>query len=199
MTQRVPLARIAIAIADHLIPLTPEQRDDAIARALILVDDDTDPDRPIPYKLADYEVVGTTRSGAKMVRHRRSHEDRHPVTACNDVPEPMLNGTPLEMRSVPVDASDFEEPKTPNRPSPRRVAQTRKAASAEIDATARSIVAVLSSYPNGLNKAGLANALNMDVAGYRFQAALRYVVNSGRIRATGVTNARRYFLATKGV
>ena len=176
MTAKVPLARIAIAIADHLIPLTPEQRDDVIARALILVDDDTDPDKPIPYKLADYEVVGTTRSGAKMVRHRRSHEDRHPVTACSDVPEPT-------------------ESTSQERPSPRRVADTRKAASDAIDAAARSIVGVLSGYPNGLSKGQLASALNFEVGNYRYLAALRYVVSSGQIRAEGNTNSRRYFPA----
>ena len=154
MTAKVPLARIEIAIADYLIPLTPEQRDDVIVRALCVVEDGSPAaDTPIPY-------VPT---------------ERHPVTACDDVPEPVAQ----------------------ERPSRRRVAATRKAATAEIEAAARSIVEVLSGHTEGMTKGQLANALNMDVGGYRFKDALHHVVSSGRIRATGNTINRRYLPAAK--
>ena len=152
-----PLARIAIAIADYLLPLTETQRDDVIARALCVVEDDSPAaDTPIPYRVT---------------------ERQPPVSACDDVPEPA----------------------TPARPSRRRVAATRKAATAEIEAAARSIVEVLSGHTEGMTKAGLANALNMDVGGYRFKDALHHVVSSGRIRAQGNTNSRRYMPAKQGV
>ena len=52
-----PLARIAIAIADHLIPLTEAQRDDVIARALCVVEDGSPAaDRPIPYRVTEPAV-----------------------------------------------------------------------------------------------------------------------------------------------
>lgn len=154
MTQRVPLARIAIAIADYLIPLTDDQRDDVIVRALCVVEDGSPAaDRPIPY-------VPT---------------ERHPVTACDDVPEPS----------------------TPMRPSPRRVSDRRLEASTVIEAAAKSIVAVLSDHPEGLTKRALAVAVNLPVGEYRFKAALESVVHSGRVRAQGNTFSRRYMPAGK--
>jgi hypothetical protein len=149
-----PLARIAIAIADYLIPLTEAQRDDVIVRALCVVEDGSPAaDRPIPY-------VPT---------------ERHPVTACDDVPEPS----------------------TPMRPTPQRVAQTRAAATDAIEAAARSIVEVLSDHPEGLTKGALAVALNFERTNGRFLAALHDVVHSGRVRAQGNTTSRRYFTAGK--
>lgn len=108
-------------------------------------------------------------------------ERQSPVAACDEEPEPML----------------ADEPTGSARPSPRRVSALRQAATAEIEAAARSIVEVLSGHSNGLTKGQLASALTMDVAGHRFLAALRHVVNSGRIRAQGNTNSRRYFPAGK--
>lgn len=149
-----PLARIAIAIADHLIPLTEAQRDDVIVRALCVVEAGSPAaDRPIPY-------VPT---------------GRHPVTACDDVPEPS----------------------TPMRPTPQRVAQTRAAATDAIEAAARSIVEVLSDHPDGLTKGALAVALNFERTNGRFLAALHHVVNAGRVRAQGNTHNRRYYPAGK--
>ena len=138
-----PLSRIAIAIADYLIPLTADQRDDVIVRAMCLVDDPKD--RTIPYQ-------------------------------------------PTE----PV------EPVEPMRPTSSRVAAGRKAATAEIEAAARSIVEVLSGHKDGLTKGALASALNLDTTSGRFNASLRHVVASGRIRAQGITNNRRYFPAANG-
>lgn len=149
-----PLARIAIAIADHLIPLTEAQRDDVIVRALCVVEAGSPAaDRPIPY-------VPT---------------ERHPVTACDDVPEPS----------------------TPMRTSPRRVSARRLEASTAIEAAAKSIVAVLSDHPEGLTKRALAAAVNLAVWEYRFKAALESVVNAARVRATGNTYNRRYYPAGK--
>lgn len=148
-----PLSRIAIAIADYLIPLTADQRDDVIVRAMCLVDDPKD--RQIPYRVTDPQ----------------------PVSAGDDVPH--------------------EDP-APVRPTRARVSATRAAASSEIEAAARSIVEVLSGHKEGMTKGALAAALNFDPLSRRFVAALHHVVNAGRIRATGVTNARRYFPATKG-
>jgi hypothetical protein len=149
-----PLARIAIAIADYLIPLTEAQRDDVIVRALCVVEDGSPAaDRPIPY-------VPT---------------ERHPVTACDDVPEPS----------------------TPMRPSPRRVSDRRLEASTVIEAAAKSIVAVLSDHPDGMTRRALAAAVNLPVGEYRFKAALDSVVHSGRVRAQGNTFSRRYMPAGK--
>jgi len=147
-----PLSRIAIAIADYLIPLTADQRDDVIVRAMCLVDDPED--RQIPYRVTD----------------------PLPVSAGDDVPH--------------------EDP-APVRPTRARVSATRAAASSEIEAAARSIVEVLSGHEDGLTKGALASALNFDSTSGRFVAALRHVVTSGRIRAQGNTNSRRYFPAGK--
>lgn len=150
-----PLARIAIAIADHLIPLTEAQRDDVIARALCVVEDGSPAaDTPIPYVPTQIQP---------------------PVAACDDVPEPS----------------------TPMRPSPRRVSALRQAATAEIEAAARSIVEVLSGHRDGMSKGQLAVALNFEPLNRRFVAALHHVVNAGRVRAQGNTNCRRYFTAGK--
>lgn len=149
-----PLARIAIAIADHLIPLTEAQRDDVLVRALCVVEAGSPAaDTPIPYRVTEPAV-----------------------SAGDDVPEPSA----------------------PMRPSPRRVSARRLEASTVIEAAAKSIVAVLSDHPDGMTKRALAAAVNLPVGEYRFKASLESVVNSGRIRATGVTNARRYYPATKG-
>jgi hypothetical protein len=52
-----PLARIAIAIADYLSPLTEAQRDDVIVRALCVVEDDSPAaDTPIPYRVTEPAV-----------------------------------------------------------------------------------------------------------------------------------------------
>ena len=146
-----PLSRIAIAIADYLIPLTADQRDDVIVRAMCLVDDPED--RPIPYQPTEQAAT-----------------------------------EPVE----PV------EPVEPMRPTSSRVAAGRKAATAEIEATERSIVEVLSSHPEGMTRGQLATALNFETTSRRFVAALHHVVNAGRIRATGVTNARRFYPAKEG-
>lgn len=150
-----PLSRIAIAIADYLIPLSEDQRDDVIARALCVVEDST---YPIPYKLTD--------------------KAQPSVRAADEYPQPT-------------------EPATPARPTPRRVSARRLEASTVIDAAANSIVAILSGHPEGLTKVALAAATNMPIAEYRFKAALDLVIHAGRIRATGVTNARRYYPAGK--
>lgn len=142
-----PLARIAIAIADYLIPLTADQRDDVIARAMCLVADPKD--RPIPYQLTEQAAT-----------------------------EPV-------------------EPVEPMRPTSSRVAAGRKAATAEIEAAARSIVEVLSGHNDGLTKGALASALNFEPLNRRFVAALHHVVNAGRVRAQGNTNSRRYLPAGK--
>lgn len=188
MPERLPLSRTAIAIADHLIPLTPEQRDDVIVLALCIVGDDSDPGEPIPYKLAGGEVVGTTLSGVKVVRTRR-----HPVSACDDVPEPMLDGAPIPMESIPVEATG--DPSEPLRP--RRVSAKGKPVSSATEAVARSIVEVLSGHPGGLSKGALASALNFSPGDSRYQTALRFVISADRIRATGSTNQRRYYPAGK--
>jgi hypothetical protein len=78
MTTRVPLARIAIAIADYLSPLTEAQRDDVIVRALCVVEDDSPAaDTPIPYVPTQIQP---------------------PVTACDDVPEPSTPMRPSPRR-----------------------------------------------------------------------------------------------------
>ena len=78
MTAKVPLARIEIAIADYLIPLTPEQRDDVIVRALCVVEDGSPAaDTPIPYVPTQLQP---------------------PVTACDDVPEPATPARPSPRR-----------------------------------------------------------------------------------------------------
>ena len=149
------LARIAIAIADYLLPLTEAQRDDVIARALCVVEDgEPSADTPIPYRVT---------------------ERQPPVSACDDVPEPVAQ----------------------ERPSRRRVSALRQAATAEIEAAARSIVEVLSGHSNGLTKGQLASALNFEPLNRRFVSALHHVVNAGRIRAQGNTSCRRYLPAGK--
>lgn len=71
-----PLARIAIAIADYLIPLTEAQRDDVIARALCVVEDGSPAaDAPIPYRVTEPDV-----------------------SACDDVPEPSVPMRPSPRR-----------------------------------------------------------------------------------------------------
>jgi hypothetical protein len=80
-----PLARIAIAIADYLIALTEDQRDDVIVRALCVVEEGSPAaDRPIPYVPTQLQP---------------------PVTACDDVPEP---STPMRPSPRRVSARRLE-------------------------------------------------------------------------------------------
>lgn len=158
-----PLSRIAIAIADYLIPLTEAQRDDVIVRAMCLVDDPED--RPIPY-------VPTAKAESL----------------------PMLD---TGVRTMATEQAAIE-PVEPMRPTSSRVAAGRKAATAEIEATERSIVEVLSSHPEGMTRGQLATALNFEATARRYLVALTNVSRSGRVRAQGNTNSRRYFPATKG-
>jgi len=161
-----PLSRIAIAIADYLIPLTADQRDDVIVRALCVVEDDSPAaDTPIPY-------VPTAKAESL----------------------PMLDTGVRTMATEPVETV---EPVEPMRPTSSRVAAGRKAATAEIEAAARSIVEVLSGHEDGLTKGALASALNFETTSGRFNTSLRHVVTSGRVRAQGNTNSRRYFPAGK--
>jgi hypothetical protein len=86
-----PLARIAIAIADYLSPLTEAQRDDVIVRALCVVEDDSPAaDRPIPYVPTQLQP---------------------PVTACDDVPEPStpMRPTPQRVAQTRAAATDAIE------------------------------------------------------------------------------------------
>lgn len=172
-----PLARIAIAIADYLIPLTDEQRDDVIVRALCVVEAGSPAaDTPIPYRVTEPAVS----AGDDVPRTERKPTAQY--------------RTSLPMKWIHVEATD--DP-APMRPTPQRVAQTRAAATAAIEAAARSIVEVLSDHPDGLTKGALAVALNFERTNGRFLAALHHVVNAGRIRAQGNTNCRRYLPAGK--
>ncbi len=161
-----PLSRIAIAIADYLIPLTADQRDDVIVRALCVVEDDSPAaDTPIPYK---------------------------PTAKAESLP--MLD---TGVRTMATEQAAIE-PVEPMRPTSSRVAAGRKAATAEIEATERSIVEVLCGHKEGMTKGALASALNFDSTSGRFVVALRHVVAAGRVRAQGNTNSRRYFPAKEG-
>lgn len=187
------LARVAIAVADHLIPLSPDQRESVIVRALCLVDDDA----PAPVVSAGDDVPRPVKRKERKVKRGVVKVERAPVRV-EPEPTPMRNGEPQPLVMIPVTPEDYPESPAPARPSRGRVASQRRAASSAIEAAARSIVEVLSGHPEGMTKGALATALNFESMNRRFVAALHAVTHSGRIRAIGVTNARRYFPAIKG-
>lgn len=186
------LAHAALAIAGHLIPLTPEQRDDVIVRALCVVDDgdvaQVEPRHPVT---AGDDVP------RKMPRKKRVLKAHRQETPVVPEPTPMLNGEPIPMRSVPVTPEDYPDSPAPARPSRGRVASQRLAASSAVEAAARSIVDALSGHPEGLSKGQLAAAINFEIGNSRYLTALRHVVSADRIRAEGHTNQRRYYPAGK--
>lgn len=95
--------------------------------------------------------------------------DRHPVTDCDDVPQPIAVSE-----------------KTRKRANPKA-----------IEACTAGIVQVVNRHPEGIVPREVARELGTIVQSSEFKYAARALTTEGRIRVEGKTNNRRYFPAER--